>query len=69
MADDLPRELRALLHTIRGRAQAMINIAALIEDKASEMADRTRQVALEMTDAVNGLESAVAEAVHKAARL
>jgi hypothetical protein len=47
----------------------MINIAALIEDKASEMADRTRQVALEMTDAVNGLESAVAEAVHKAARL
>jgi hypothetical protein len=69
MADDLPRELRALLHTIRGRAQAMINIAALIEDKASEMADRTRQVALEMTDAVNGLESAVAEAVRKAARL
>jgi hypothetical protein len=47
----------------------MINIAALIEDKASEMADRTRQVALEMTDAVNGLESAVAEAVRKAARL
>lgn len=69
MADDLPRELRALLHTIRGRAQAMINIAALIEDKASEMADRTRQVALEMTDAVNGLESAVAEAVRMAARL
>jgi|HubBroStandDraft_6_1064221.scaffolds.fasta_scaffold527554_1 hypothetical protein len=50
----------------RGRAQAMVVIAALIELQSSVLAERARQVAREMAEVVNGLETAVAAPIRKA---
>ena len=43
----------------------MVNIASLIEDRSPVLAERCCQVSREMTEAVNGLERAVAEAVFR----
>jgi hypothetical protein len=44
----------------------MVVIAALIELQSSVLAERARQVAREMAEVVNGLETAVAAPIRKA---